>query len=137
MKRILLSVLLLLSIACGLRAQTAPDGAELTKLLKDFWLAPAGRTAAMHERFQKFRQFGPVRRGLRAESAGDESRAGREKNSFHGLGELRGRWRVANDTQEVGRLVIDIGQLYSESVREQRPVRHLLQLSKRNWHAHA
>lgn len=43
MKRILLSALLLLSIACGLRAQTAPDAAELTKLLKDF-LAGAGRT---------------------------------------------------------------------------------------------
>ena len=51
MKRILLSALLLLSIACGLRAQTAPDAAELTKLLKDF-LAGAGRNdAAMHERF--------------------------------------------------------------------------------------
>jgi ketosteroid isomerase-like protein len=51
MKRILLSTTLLLSIACGLRAQTAPDGAELTKLLQDF-LAGAGRNdAAMHERF--------------------------------------------------------------------------------------
>jgi ketosteroid isomerase-like protein len=51
MKRILLSAMLLLSIACGLRAQTAPDAAELTKLLKDF-LAGAGRNdAAMHERF--------------------------------------------------------------------------------------
>ena len=51
MKRILLSALLLLSIACGLRAETAPDAAELTKLLRDF-LAGAGRNdAAMHERF--------------------------------------------------------------------------------------
>ncbi len=51
MKRILLSTTLLLSIASGLRAQTAPDGAELTKLLQDF-LAGAGRNdAAMHERF--------------------------------------------------------------------------------------
>jgi ketosteroid isomerase-like protein len=51
MKRILLSVLMLLSIAGGLRAQTAPDAAELTKLLQDF-LAGAGRNdAAMHERF--------------------------------------------------------------------------------------
>jgi ketosteroid isomerase-like protein len=51
MKRILLSTTLLLSIACGLRAQTAPDAAELTKLLQDF-LAGAGRNdAAMHERF--------------------------------------------------------------------------------------
>jgi len=51
MKRILLSTTLLLSIVCGLRAQTAPDAGELTKLLQDF-LAGAGRNdAAMHERF--------------------------------------------------------------------------------------
>ena len=52
MKRILLSaIMLLLSIASGLRAQTAPDAGELTKLLQDF-LAGAGRNdAAMHERF--------------------------------------------------------------------------------------
>ena len=51
MKRILLSAILLVSIACGLRAESAPDGAELTKLLKDF-LAGAGRNdIAMHERF--------------------------------------------------------------------------------------
>src|SRR5438477_7603505 len=51
MKRILLSSILLLSITCGLRAQTAPDGPELTKLLRDF-LAGAGRNdITMHERF--------------------------------------------------------------------------------------
>jgi ketosteroid isomerase-like protein len=51
MKRILLSSIVLLSIACGLRAQTAPDAAELTKLLQDF-LAGAGRNdIAMHDRF--------------------------------------------------------------------------------------
>jgi ketosteroid isomerase-like protein len=52
MKRILLSAIMLLSIASGLRAQTtAPDAAELTQLLKDF-LAGAGRNdAAMHDRF--------------------------------------------------------------------------------------
>ena len=51
MKRILLFAIMLLSIASGLRAQTAPDAAELTKLLQDF-LAGAGRNdAAMHERF--------------------------------------------------------------------------------------
>jgi ketosteroid isomerase-like protein len=51
MKRIILSVMLLLSIACGLRAETAPVAAELTKLLHDF-LAGAGRNdIAMHERF--------------------------------------------------------------------------------------
>ncbi len=51
MKRILLSAMLLLSIACRLRAQTAPDAAELTRLLQDF-LAGAGRNdVAMHDRF--------------------------------------------------------------------------------------
>lgn len=51
MKRTLLSAIILLSIACGLRAQTPPDAADLTRLLQDF-LAGAGRNdAAMHERF--------------------------------------------------------------------------------------
>ena len=51
MRRILLSALLLLSLAFGLRAQTAPDAVELTRLLQDF-LAGAGRNdAAIHERF--------------------------------------------------------------------------------------
>jgi ketosteroid isomerase-like protein len=51
MKRILLSTLLLLSLAGGLFAESAPDAAELTKLLKDF-LAGAGRDdVAVHERF--------------------------------------------------------------------------------------
>ena len=51
MKRILLSAILLLSLASSSHAQTAPDATELTKLLRDF-LAGAGRNdAAMHERF--------------------------------------------------------------------------------------
>ena len=51
MKRILLSSILLLFVACGLRAQSAPDSAELTKLLQDF-LAGAGKNdIAMHDRF--------------------------------------------------------------------------------------
>ena len=51
MNRILLSALMLMSLACDLHAQTAPDAPELTKLLQDF-LAGAGRNdAAMHERF--------------------------------------------------------------------------------------
>ena len=50
MKRILIAAMLLLNL-CELQAQTAPDAAELTKLLHDF-LAGAGRNdAAMHERF--------------------------------------------------------------------------------------
>ena len=51
MKRILLSSILLLSIVPGLRAQTAPDTAELTKLLHEF-LAGAGKNdVAVHDRF--------------------------------------------------------------------------------------
>ena len=51
MKRKLLVAMLLFSIAVPLRAQTAPDAAELTKLLRDF-LAGAGRNdPALHERF--------------------------------------------------------------------------------------
>ncbi len=51
MKRILLSCALLLSVAIRLHGQSAPDGAELTRLLKDF-LAAAGRNdIGMHDRF--------------------------------------------------------------------------------------
>ena len=51
MKRILLSAILLLSITSALHAQTAPNAAELTKLLQDF-LAGAGKNdMAMHDRF--------------------------------------------------------------------------------------
>lgn len=51
MKRIFLFSILLLSVAAGLSAQTAPDTAELTKLLNDF-LAGAGKNdTAMHDRF--------------------------------------------------------------------------------------
>ncbi len=47
----LLTILLLLSFTGGLRAEDAPDGPELTKLLNDF-LQGAGRNdAAMHDRF--------------------------------------------------------------------------------------
>lgn len=50
-KRILLSFFLLLSLFPGLPAQTAPDSAELTKLLHEF-LAGAGKNdIAMHDRF--------------------------------------------------------------------------------------
>ena len=51
MKRPLLSILLVLAFACGLRAQSAPDAPALTKLLQDF-LAGAGRNdVAVHETF--------------------------------------------------------------------------------------
>lgn len=51
MKRLFVFCALLLAFAGGLRAETAPDSATLTKLLQDF-LAGAGRNdAAMHDRF--------------------------------------------------------------------------------------
>ena len=51
MKRLLIFLVALLAVADKAAAQTAPDAAELTTLLKDF-LAGAGRNdAAMHERF--------------------------------------------------------------------------------------
>ncbi|MEY2559044.1 MAG: hypothetical protein QOE34_2469 [Verrucomicrobiota bacterium] len=51
MKRIVLYTMTMLVSVCGLRAQTAPDAAELTTLLQDF-LAGAGRNdVAMHDRF--------------------------------------------------------------------------------------
>ena len=51
MKRILLSSILLLSLGFGLRAQTAPDAAELTKLLQDFLAGASKNDIAMHDRF--------------------------------------------------------------------------------------
>lgn len=52
MKRVLLSSILLLSITCGVRAQTAaPATAELTKLLQDFLVGAGKNDVAMHDRF--------------------------------------------------------------------------------------
>ena len=51
MKRILLSIVMLVSIACSLRAQSAPAAAELTKLLQDFLAGASRNDAAMHDRF--------------------------------------------------------------------------------------
>ncbi len=51
MKRILLSAILFLFIVGGLRAESAPDAAELTKLLKEFLAGASRDDVAMHERF--------------------------------------------------------------------------------------
>jgi ketosteroid isomerase-like protein len=51
MKRIFLSAMLTLALTCALGAQTAPDSAELTKLLRDFLAGASRNDAAMHERF--------------------------------------------------------------------------------------
>jgi ketosteroid isomerase-like protein len=51
MKRILSAAILLLALSFGLRAQTAPDAAELTGLLREFLAGASRNDAAMHERF--------------------------------------------------------------------------------------
>ncbi|HSP45345.1 MAG TPA: nuclear transport factor 2 family protein [Chthoniobacterales bacterium] len=43
--------LVLMSLACGVRAQTAPDTPELTKLLQDFLAGASKNDIAMHDRF--------------------------------------------------------------------------------------
>lgn len=49
MNRVLFPVIL--ALALGLQAQTAPDAVELTKLLKDFLAGASRNDAAMHDRF--------------------------------------------------------------------------------------
>lgn len=51
MKRVFSSVILLASLSLAATAQTAPDGAELTKLLKDFLDGASRNDSAMHDRF--------------------------------------------------------------------------------------
>jgi ketosteroid isomerase-like protein len=50
-KAILLCSILLLSVISGLGAQTAPDAAELTKLLQNFLAGAGMNDIAMHDRF--------------------------------------------------------------------------------------
>jgi len=51
MKRILLTSLSLLLLVSALPAQTAPDAADLTKLLNDFLAGASKNDIAMHDRF--------------------------------------------------------------------------------------
>jgi len=51
MKRLVSAVLLLLFVTGAVCAQTAPDAAELTKLLNDFLAGASRNDAAIHERF--------------------------------------------------------------------------------------
>lgn len=51
MKIILCSLLLLLTSTSGVLAQTAPDAAELTRLLNDFLAGASRNDAAVHDRF--------------------------------------------------------------------------------------
>jgi len=51
MKRFLFSAIALASVSGWLAAQTAPDAAELTKMLKDFLAGASRNDLAAHERF--------------------------------------------------------------------------------------
>ena len=51
MKTLTSSALLILTITCGVFAQTAPDAAELTKLLNEFLSGASRNDPAAHERF--------------------------------------------------------------------------------------
>ncbi|MBI1749679.1 MAG: nuclear transport factor 2 family protein [Acidobacteria bacterium] len=51
MKRVLLLAAVLLMLPLGLPAQTAPDSAELTRLLKEFLAGASRNDAAIHDRF--------------------------------------------------------------------------------------
>jgi len=51
MKKIVSSAILVLLVSCGMFAQTAPDAAELTKLLNDFLAGASRNDVAVHERF--------------------------------------------------------------------------------------
>lgn len=51
MKRIILSASMLLIMASALQAQTAPDAAALTQLLKDFLEGASRNDANVHDRF--------------------------------------------------------------------------------------
>ena len=51
MRKVVSSVILILFVSCGVFAQTAPDAAELTKLLNDFLAGASRNDVAIHERF--------------------------------------------------------------------------------------
>ena len=51
MIRIVCSVIAAVILAAGVSAQTAPDSAELTRLVKDFLDGASRNDAAMHDRF--------------------------------------------------------------------------------------
>ena len=51
MKRLSYAAIVVLSVVFGVQAQTAPDAAELTKLLNDFLAGASRNDVAMHDRF--------------------------------------------------------------------------------------
>jgi hypothetical protein len=86
MKQVLSSAILLLMLAVGVQAQTAPDAPELTRLLKDFLEGASRNESAMHDRFwaddliytgSSGRRIGKadIMRGLRSPKPGDPTTA--------------------------------------------------------------
>src|SRR2546425_9043213 len=51
MKKLFCAAIFIVSVVFSVHAQTAPDAAELTKLLKDFLAGASHNDVAMHERF--------------------------------------------------------------------------------------
>ncbi len=51
MRQLFSSMVIMLVLTCGLQAQTAPDNAELTSLLKEFLAGASRNDAAVHDRF--------------------------------------------------------------------------------------
>src|SRR5215510_2889939 len=51
MRKVVSSAILILLVSCGVFAQTAPDGAELTRLLNEFLAGASRNDVAIHERF--------------------------------------------------------------------------------------
>src|SRR5205807_4366825 len=51
MKKLFCAAIYIYSVVFSVRAQTAPDAAELTKLLRDFLAGASHNDVAMHERF--------------------------------------------------------------------------------------
>src|ERR1044071_1204287 len=51
MKKLVSSAIWILLVSCGVFAQTAPDAAELTKLLNEFLAGASLNDVAIHERF--------------------------------------------------------------------------------------
>lgn len=51
MRRVLTSAIAILILAVGLQAQTSTDGAELSKLLREFLDGASRNDAAVHDRF--------------------------------------------------------------------------------------
>ena len=87
MKRILVTSLSLVLIATAVPAQTAPDAAELTKLLQDFLAGASKNDVAMHDRFW-------------ADELVYTSALGRRKNKADIMRELREETKATPNPEE-------------------------------------